>query len=198
MKSTSAYLVLTIEDASESELRDWFSIMSHQCVNTGNNRVFGQPLAFQLGARRFKPYRVPPVVTQSIAFIDQYGLEMEGLFRLSGNSHEVSGCKEKYDCGDNVVFDKELSPHVPANLLKAWCRELPEPLVPFKLYPGFLYACNRHGAFHSSVLNLFCLTLLCAQNLTLQDALPQSWHFLTKCHRRILLYCRRSRPFCVA
>jgi hypothetical protein len=145
VKSTSAYLVLTIEDASESELRDWFSIMSHQCVNTGINRVFGQPLAIQLSARRYKPYRIPPIVAQTIAFLDQYGLDMEGLFRLSGNSHEVSEYKEKYDCGDMVSFDKDLSPHVTANLLKAWCRELPEPLITFKLYPAFLYACNRHG-----------------------------------------------------
>ncbi|RZF37490.1 hypothetical protein LSTR_LSTR013727 [Laodelphax striatellus] len=74
---------------------------------------------------------LPRVVVRITAFIEKYGLQMEGLFRLSGgNPKLVEQLKASFDrtgdadlegCGDVASV---------AALLKLWLRDLPAPVVP--------------------------------------------------------------------
>jgi Rho GTPase-activating protein 1 len=97
-----------------------------------------------LNSRKYKPWSVPPIVTQIIAYLDAKGLEAEGIFRLSGQASELVALREKIDRGEDVDFNVEVQqPHVVAALLKLWLRELPEPLLTFKLYTTFINTCMQ-------------------------------------------------------
>jgi len=52
---------------------------------------------------------------------------------LVDESNAISIKRHQYDCGYYTV-DASVDPHVPANLLKMWLRDLPEPVIPFDLY----------------------------------------------------------------
>lgn len=74
-----------------------------------------------------------------LIFFFSIGLEQEGLFRLSGNSAELMAVKDAYDKsgGDGIVLES-YSPHVIADILKTFLRELPEPLLTYAHYESFL------------------------------------------------------------
>ena len=60
-------------------------------------------------------------------------LSLHGLFRISGDSREISEMKVKLDVGEPVDL-YAATPHSVAGLLKLWLRELPEPLLTFDMY----------------------------------------------------------------
>jgi len=66
------------------------------------------------------------------------GLELVGLFRISASSSVVEYYKSQYDQGVDVGFANCNDPHIAANLLKMYFRELPEPLFTFELYDAFI------------------------------------------------------------
>jgi hypothetical protein len=76
---------------------------------------------------------VPLVVYQSIQAVDSFGLDHEGIYRVSGNSTQVAELKSLFDHNaDRVEFrNPEAFFHDvnnAANLLKMFFRELPDPL----------------------------------------------------------------------
>jgi len=60
------------------------------------------------------------------------GAQTEGIFRLSGNTSEMTTLRLQIENGDYAFSCKD--PHVPASLLKLWLRELAVSLVPTELY----------------------------------------------------------------
>jgi len=74
--------------------------------------------------------------------LQQNGLKVQGIFRLSGSSERVNFLREAIDKsgGDTVEFksksDEEV--HCVSGLLKAFLRELPEPLTTFDIYAPLL------------------------------------------------------------
>jgi hypothetical protein len=66
------------------------------------------------------------------------GLELVGLFRISASSSVVEYYRSQYDQGVDVGFANCNDPHIAANLLKMYFRELPEPLFTFELLDCFI------------------------------------------------------------
>ncbi|OXA56198.1 Rho GTPase-activating protein 44 [Folsomia candida] len=70
-------------------------------------------------------------------------LEEEGLFRIAGSTSKVKKLKSAFDA---TLMDLEAlltefcDPHVIANALKCYLRELPEPLLTFPLYSDWMNA----------------------------------------------------------
>ncbi|XP_037079221.1 ralA-binding protein 1-like, partial [Pollicipes pollicipes] len=99
--------------------------------------VFGVPLA--LAVERSKCHdgvQLPAIVRECIDFIEQNGLNCEGIYRLSGVKSKVQQLKRGYNCRDAVcLYDHE--PHTVASLLKLFLRELPEPVLTAELLPLF-------------------------------------------------------------
>eukprot|EP01128_Nolandella_sp_AFSM9_P004532 TRINITY_DN2046_c0_g1_i1.p1 TRINITY_DN2046_c0_g1~~TRINITY_DN2046_c0_g1_i1.p1 ORF type:complete len:994 (+),score=247.42 TRINITY_DN2046_c0_g1_i1:36-2984(+) len=56
------------------------------------------------------------------------GFQTEGIFRLSGNTSEMTSLRLQIEKG-NYQFECS-DPHVPGSLLKLWLRQLQEPLIP--------------------------------------------------------------------
>ena len=97
--------------------------------------MFGQELSSLAGAGL-----LPPIVAQAVAFLDDKGLTVEGIFRNPANAAVLHALRKAYDNGEDVDLSIVSDAHVVAGLLKLFFRELPEPLLTFELYDEWIAA----------------------------------------------------------
>ncbi|XP_033953963.1 rho GTPase-activating protein 1 [Pseudochaenichthys georgianus] len=97
------------------------------------NQVFGVPLAI-LKQRSQDEDPVPVVMRDTINFLSEQGLEIEGIFRRSANVTLVKETQLQYNSGATVNFREMEDVHLAAVILKTFLRELPEPLLTYQLY----------------------------------------------------------------
>ncbi|EGX49299.1 hypothetical protein AOL_s00078g332 [Orbilia oligospora ATCC 24927] len=82
--------------------------------------------------------RVPALLDDSISAMKQLDMSVEGVFRKNGNIRRLKDLTAQIDSGaENVDLVKE-GPVQVAALLKKFLRELPDPLLTFKLYKLFI------------------------------------------------------------
>lgn len=107
---------------------------------------------------------VPPILSKCCDAIEKYGLQSQGIYRISGTMTKVNKLKEKLDrgaCSEHasalffswlgrteitaVDLDaEEWSSDINnvSSVLKLWFRELPDPLFTFHLQAGFIEAAS--------------------------------------------------------
>ncbi|CAM9396264.1 unnamed protein product [Ascophyllum nodosum] len=107
-------------------------------------KVFGLPLTELI--QRTPGKDVPWVLKRFAGYLNKFGLQSVGLFRLAGDGEERAMLRAALDAGKQVCWDPEeeidgeqdclrlTDVNMVAQLLKAFVRELPEPLVPFSVY----------------------------------------------------------------
>ncbi|KAI9019020.1 hypothetical protein DFJ74DRAFT_708221 [Hyaloraphidium curvatum] len=87
--------------------------------------------------------KIPYIVETCIGEVDGRGLQSEGIYRVSGNAANVQRLKVLFnsqDCPALPVEDSPIDINSIASLLKAYFRELANPLIPFETYEDFLNA----------------------------------------------------------
>jgi RhoGAP domain len=104
--------------------------------------VFGVPLE-ELTHEQER--EIPFVVTDCVSFLEKYALDTEGLFRKPGRVSSVFELRSKYN---SVSRSVDLTPyandiHVVGSLLKRFFSDMPEPVVPFRLYDSFVSIFGR-------------------------------------------------------
>lgn len=82
---------------------------------------------------------IPPLVVQSVQYLQNNGLTTEGLFRQSANTNDIERLKKLAEAGKDIPWEQE-SPHVVAGLLMTYLLQLPEPLLTFDLYESLIAA----------------------------------------------------------
>ncbi|THU92989.1 RhoGAP-domain-containing protein [Dendrothele bispora CBS 962.96] len=107
---------------------------------------------------------VPPIMRKCCEAIEKYGLDVQGIYRLSGTTSKVQKLKQLLDKDlDSVDLDSpEWSSDINnvTGVLKMWLRELPEPLMTFSLQQSFIEAAKiendrlRHIRLHERVNDL--------------------------------------------
>ncbi|KAA1079251.1 hypothetical protein PGT21_005373 [Puccinia graminis f. sp. tritici] len=129
-----------------------------------NKKTFGVDLATQM--MRDGVETVPKVVEKCIEAIEKAGgIDMVGIYRLSGTTSKIGRLKQRFDTDiDNVkleVGDENQSEiNDIAGAMKLWFRELPEPLLTWNLYASFIEAGRiennrlRHIRLHERVNEL--------------------------------------------
>jgi len=99
-----------------------------------NSRFFGKPLPKN-------PDDLPKFVIDAMDFVEDYGLESEGIFRISANKeYEWAAIEELEQNERGKIKFKDYDVHVAANILKLYFRELPEPLLTYEYYGMFIAA----------------------------------------------------------
>ncbi len=99
--------------------------------------TFGVPLAHQMYIG-YEEFVIPPILQSTTAFLCGH-LGVEGLFRVSGSQDELLAWKASFNDGKPVDFVVlRASPHSVAGLLKAWLRELPEPLLTYAMFDKWM------------------------------------------------------------
>ena len=108
---------------------------------------------------------VPLVIYQCIQAVDLFGLDHEGIYRVSGNTTQVQELKSQFDQDANKVdfrnpeaFHHDVNNA--ANLMKQFLRELPEPLMTNEHYGELLEAAKisddmvRRDSLHAIINGL--------------------------------------------
>lgn len=114
-------------------------------------RAFGLPLEELAAPARGGDGRVPRLFCALAAHLGRPALlRTDGLFRVSADVARVRSLRLRLNSGEHegaVLAELEAAggePHVAAALLKAFLRELPEPLCTFELYDAFVEAGSRN------------------------------------------------------
>ncbi|PRP88153.1 rho GTPase-activating protein 24-like [Planoprotostelium fungivorum] len=152
-KDTYAFKIA--EDTKTNKM--WFQMIQDRCMPGGDTREFGvslKPLHSRYtGEATINP--IPSVLKKTINWMDNYALDTEGIFRMSGSAGEIETYRHHFDKGKSVNFgtpahsrdpqdpNPPVDPHVVAGLLKLYLRELPEPLITYELYDAFLTVTDR-------------------------------------------------------
>ncbi|KAN0062628.1 Rho GTPase-activating protein [Thecaphora frezii] len=124
--------------------------------------VFGVDLAVQMTRDGVD---VPPILEKCAEAIEAHGLTSMGIYRLSGTTSKVQRLKAKFNEDweqvDLMADEEAMSDiNIVAGCLKLWFRELPEPLLTYDLYAGFIEAAKvenerlRHIRLHERVNEL--------------------------------------------
>ncbi|XP_071433633.1 rho GTPase-activating protein 27 isoform X3 [Pithys albifrons albifrons] len=85
---------------------------------------------------------VPRFVLQCIQTVERRGLDIDGLYRVSGNLATIQKLRYKVEHDEQLDLDdgRWEDIHVVTGALKLFLRELPEPLVPFSHFDKFIAA----------------------------------------------------------
>ncbi len=111
-----------------SKIRDWDDFDNIPPPITRSGPVFGATLEEGVGASEVT---LPRPVYDCVEYLDDFGLEEEGLFRIPGDSERVAAVVERYNKRLEVNFK---NPNCAAGVLKQYFRDLKEPLVPYKMF----------------------------------------------------------------
>ncbi|XP_012887492.1 PREDICTED: rho GTPase-activating protein 27 isoform X1 [Dipodomys ordii] len=103
------------------------------------DQVFGCALAVLCERERSA---VPRFVQQCIRTVEARGLDIDGLYRISGNLATIQKLRYKVDHDERLDLDdgRWEDVHVITGALKLFFRELPEPLFPFSHFSQFIAA----------------------------------------------------------
>ncbi|EAL66631.1 RhoGAP domain-containing protein [Dictyostelium discoideum AX4] len=113
------------------------AIMMHRPAGKKSQPIFGAPLEDVIN-RPDNPGEIPVLFEKGIAYLSRRGLQVEGLFRLSGANSQIKSLRQGFDQGEDVDLEDVEDVHTVAGLLKLYLRELPSPLFPFDLYSSFI------------------------------------------------------------
>ncbi|XP_075767880.1 rho GTPase-activating protein 27 isoform X2 [Pelodiscus sinensis] len=89
---------------------------------------------------------VPRFVQQCIQTVERRGLDIDGLYRISGNLATIQKLRYKVDHDEHLDLEdgRWEDVHVITGALKLFFRELPEPLFPFSYFDKFITAIKIH------------------------------------------------------
>jgi hypothetical protein len=130
---------------------------SHQTMPS-----YGTPLDVLLD---FEEVTVPRVVFQCVRAVDAFGVEVEGIYRTSGNATQIQEIKRLFDRDSGAVDllrpNKQLNDiHSVASALKLYFRELPDPLLTKEFHREFIEAAKidddvqRRDSIHATINKL--------------------------------------------
>ncbi|KAK2865438.1 hypothetical protein FQN49_003572 [Arthroderma sp. PD_2] len=96
---------------------------------------------------------IPMVVYQCIQAVELFGLNVEGIYRLSGNANHITHMKSMFDNDSSQVdftnpenFYHDVNSV--AGLLKLFFRDLPDPLFTNERYSAFIEAARKDDDIH--------------------------------------------------
>lgn len=87
--------------------------------------------------------RVPALVDDAVSAMRQMDMSVEGVFRKNGNIRRLKDLAELIDNKDELIDLNKESPVQIAALLKKFLREMPDPLLTFKLHRLFVISQSK-------------------------------------------------------
>ncbi|XP_053411870.1 SLIT-ROBO Rho GTPase-activating protein 1 isoform X2 [Nycticebus coucang] len=103
---------------------------------------------------------IPLIVESCIQFINLYGLQHQGIFRVSGSQVEVNDIKNSFERGENPLADDQSNHDINsvAGVLKLYFRGLENPLFPKERFND-LISCIRVDNLYERALHIRKLLL---------------------------------------
>lgn len=129
-----------------------------ECVTDGCVMVegtFGVPIdtlvekngiESNLGVGPTRIIKIPSFIDDSISAMKQMDMSVEGIFRKNGNIRRLRELSEEIDRNPNSVQFLNETPIQVAALIKKFLRELPDPLLTYRLHRLFITAQSKYRA----------------------------------------------------
>uniref|UniRef100_A0A6Q2XD85 Rho GTPase activating protein 45b n=1 Tax=Esox lucius TaxID=8010 RepID=A0A6Q2XD85_ESOLU len=129
-----------------AECEECFLACHKRCLETlaiqcGHKKLQGR---LQLFGREFALVSssssdgIPFIITKCISEIERRALKMKGIYRVNGVKTRVEKLCQAFENGKELVELSQCSPHDISNVLKLYLRQLPEPIMPFRLYNNLM------------------------------------------------------------
>ncbi|EPQ61103.1 RhoGAP-domain-containing protein [Gloeophyllum trabeum ATCC 11539] len=115
-------------------------------VGECNDLIFGVSLVDYATARGLGEGEIPKIVKMCIEEVDKRGLEVEGIYRVSGRHAVVQALQHKLERNEQTFkFNPNVDDvYVVSSLLKLYLRELPEPVFRFPLTERIQHSEDLH------------------------------------------------------
>ncbi|KAM9686398.1 rho GTPase-activating protein 45 isoform 3-T3 [Trichechus inunguis] len=97
----------------------------------GRLQLFGQDFGRAAGSTADG---VPFIIKKCVGEIERRALHTKGIYRVNGVKTRVEKLCQAFENGQELVELSQASPHDISNVLKLYLRQLPEPLLSFRLY----------------------------------------------------------------
>nr|XP_015220810.1 PREDICTED: minor histocompatibility protein HA-1 [Lepisosteus oculatus] len=97
----------------------------------GRLQLFGRDFA---QVSQGSPEGIPFIIKKCISEIEKRALKMKGIYRVNGVKTRVEKLCQAFENGKELVELSQASPHDISNVLKLYLRQLPEPIMPFRMY----------------------------------------------------------------
>ncbi|KAI9657261.1 MAG: Rho-type gtpase-activating protein [Alyxoria varia] len=90
---------------------------------------------------------IPAIVTRCVEEVEHRGIDVEGIYRKSGSISQIKVVQQGFekDPGGFDISDPDLDIHAVTSAMKQYLRKLPNPLITFDVYDGFLEAGQLDG-----------------------------------------------------
>ncbi|KAG8003556.1 Rho GTPase-activating protein 45 [Nibea albiflora] len=129
-----------------AECEECFLACHKRCLETlaiqcGHKKLQGR---LQLFGRDFSQVAscasdgIPFIITKCITEIERRALKMKGIYRVNGVKTRVEKLCQAFENGKELVELSQCSPHDISNVLKLYLRQLPEPIMLFRLYNNLM------------------------------------------------------------
>ncbi|KAM8952839.1 rho GTPase-activating protein 6-like [Pelodytes ibericus] len=82
--------------------------------------------------------QVPRIIESCCSHIETHGLNTVGIFRIGSSKKRVEQLREEFSISGDVLLGEDICVHDVSTLLKLFLRELPDPILPTKLYTAFI------------------------------------------------------------
>ncbi|XP_067824434.1 rho GTPase-activating protein 45-like isoform X2 [Heptranchias perlo] len=91
---------------------------------------------------------IPFIIKKCISEIERRALSTKGIYRVNGVKTRVEKLCQAFENGKELVELSQASPHDISNVLKLYLRQLPEPIMLFRLYNDLMGLAKEslHGA----------------------------------------------------
>ncbi|XP_062816416.1 rho GTPase-activating protein 45 isoform X1 [Anolis carolinensis] len=101
----------------------------------GKLQLFGQDF---LQASGSSSDGIPFIVQKCILEIEKRATRTKGIYRVNGVKTRVEKLCQAFENGKELVELSQASPHDISNVLKLYLRQLPEPILPFRMYNALM------------------------------------------------------------
>ncbi|XP_049514738.1 rho GTPase-activating protein 45-like isoform X2 [Dermacentor silvarum] len=143
-RECDSYVYFQGVECSECGLSSHKKCLETLAIRCGHKRLPRKMTTFGVELGGQPADEVPYIVRRCIAEMDARGYGVRGLYRVSGVKSKVERLCQCFENGATLVDLSDSPPHVVANVLKLYLRQLPEPLLTYRLYPHFIALAKEH------------------------------------------------------
>ncbi|XP_032922431.1 protein FAM13C isoform X3 [Catharus ustulatus] len=133
---------LSICSFSSIQVRHTTNKVSPDLQLSRERSTFGVPL--ETLVQDVKQCEVPSLVTQMVEYLEVFGLQRVGIFRIGGSANKIKELRQKYNQGEKVDLINDGDVDSVASLLKLFLKELPVAVFPDNICSGLLKTFQEH------------------------------------------------------
>nr|XP_033771630.1 rho GTPase-activating protein 29 isoform X2 [Geotrypetes seraphini] len=110
-------------------------------IQCGHKKLHGRLHLFGVEfaqAAKNAPDGIPFIIKKCTSEIESRALNVKGIYRVNGAKSRVEKLCQAFENGKDLVELSDIYAHDVSNVLKLYLRQLPEPLILFRLYNEFI------------------------------------------------------------